>query len=151
MIELKNAFPNKTILVAGNRDINKVRMGSSKSILSHITYHGEKVFTEQLCKDCDEVSRKYCKTCHGNGCTDFIDCDACFGSGLNDKTKSYKEQLYRTDTKRKIKKEKPGYMRCWDCAARICDHVVWEKAKMHKLVKTIDYNYVDQAFDDDIY
>jgi len=124
--------------------------GSSKSILSHVTCHGEKVFIDQLCKDCDEVSRKYCKTCHGNGYNDFVDCTACFGSGLNEKTKSYNDKLYRTDTRRKIKKEKPGYMRCWDCAARICDHVIWEKEKMQKLVKATDYDifsYCDEEYE----
>jgi DnaJ-class molecular chaperone len=114
--------------------------GSSKSILSHVTCHGEKVFTDQLCKHCDEVSRKYCKNCDSIGYTDFIECNACFGSGLNDKTKSYQVKLFRSDNRRKIKKEKPGYMRCYDCSARICDHVVWDREKMHKLVKTTNYD-----------
>lgn len=115
-------------------------IGSSKSTLSHVTCHGEKIYTDQLCKDCDELSRKYCVTCHGNGYTHSVDCDTCHGSGLNDKTKSDKAKLYRSDNRRKIKKEKPSYMRCWDCGTRICEHVIWDKEKMHQYAKTIDYD-----------
>ena len=124
-------------------------VGSSKSILSHITCHGEKIYVEQLCKDCDEVSRKYCKSCHGNGYTDFVDCDACYSSGLNSQTKSIKAKLYRSDNRRKIKKENPSYMRCWDCETRICEHVIWNNQKIHKLVKTIDYNDLNNTVDYD--
>lgn len=123
--------------------------GSSKSILSHVTCHGEKVFTEQLCKVCDEVSRKYCKSCLGNGYTEFLDCDACFGSGLNEKTKSKKDKLYRSDNRRKLKKDKPSYIRCFDCSSRICKNIIWQKDKMHELVKATDYDifsYYDELY-----
>jgi hypothetical protein len=43
-------------------------INSSNSILNHVTCHGEKIYTDQLCKACDDNSMKQCKTCYGMGC-----------------------------------------------------------------------------------
>jgi len=55
MIELKNASPNKTILVAGNRDINKVRMGRDFHIVNS---DGTNLFDElSIINDSTELLR----------------------------------------------------------------------------------------------
>ena len=113
---------------------------SSKSILSHIAPCGTEVFREQLCTDCDERTVKYCRTCFGRGCIDFIKCDKCVGSGRNYKTKSNLMKLYKSDNRRQVVRNNPMYNGCFDCNTRICQQKIWAKEKMHIVAKKVDYS-----------
>jgi hypothetical protein len=155
-----NKTVRKVCMIHGDRDLLSTRYSncekcegkgevifasSAKSKVSFTASNGDVIYEEQLCKDCDEFSRKLCKTCCGNGFTDFINCDACFSTGLNPETKSLNALNYRVDNRRKVNKENNGYQ-CFDCGTRICKNVVWHKLAKQRLNKEVDFSdYYDYS------
>lgn len=111
----------------------------SHSCFVFATQYGDKIYEEQLCKSCTEPGNTHCKICYGNGYTDFVECNECYGTGLNGHTPKYYKMMYRVANKKKQMKEK-GYMRCFDCGTRICKNVIWMREDKHNSDKKIYYD-----------
>ncbi len=109
-----------------------------QSIVSFETSHGRNIYVEQLCKDCDETTRKYCKSCSGRGYCLLVTCSSCCGSGMDIKIDSSKVKNYKSDTRRQIRKKELEKKECTSCNTRICQIHIEYKKKNHKLSKRVD-------------